>query len=149
MRLSLLFFAAHREGAFLTTNINNNSIKTMKNDLLHTVTTKKLNSSPRFIKNLVLPLFVAFMTVSCVSGNVNTIDKRKLEEIKIGKSTKDDVIRTFGDFRNIQYLDKETTVITYFFTKDKILTYKTSRLDFKISNGIVIEINFSNDVGFL
>jgi hypothetical protein len=121
----------------------------MKNDLLQTIITKKLNSSPRFIKNLVLPLVIAFMTFSCVSGNINTINKEKLAEIKIGKSTKDDVIRSFGDFRKIQYLDKETIVITYFFTKDKILTYKTSRLDFKILNGIVIEINFSNDVGFL
>ena len=97
------------------------------------------------MKKLIILLAAVTLLASCgTSGNINTIDKSKLLTVKVGSTTKGEVLNTFGNFSEIQYLNSEVVVITYYFLMDGFLSYKTHRLDFKIKNNVVIDVNYSD-----
>ena len=98
------------------------------------------------MKKLTSLLAVLILLISCsTSGNINTINKSKLLTVKIGSTTKEEILNTFGNFSEIQYLNGEVSVITYYFLKDSFLSYKNHRLDFKIKNNVVTDVNYSDD----
>jgi hypothetical protein len=94
------------------------------------------------MKKLIL-LTACLILTSCQIPPDSEPINQKIDAIKIG-NTKAELINTLGDYRQIQYLDKDTTIITYFLTngflKDGV------RLDYKLSKNTVSEINISKDI---
>jgi hypothetical protein len=94
------------------------------------------------MKKLIIASLTSLIVLTTSCQTTEPINS-KIDSVKIG-SKKEEIIKNLGDYRRIQYLDADTTVITYFLTKGFLKD--GVRLDYKLKNNVVTEINYSEDI---
>lgn len=92
-------------------------------------------------------ILLSFLSCCSTDGNINITDQAKVASIKIGISTKKDVINTFGNIAEVEYpssVDSANMKMTYSYQRRNLFYKKIAKVRFNIENNIVTGVSYSD-----